>query len=91
MDVTLVDDGSVVLVTDSARYRTPDEASTVAAVDAADALAGHPSLLGYLSAGAFPRQFGRDGDGPLLFTDYNSMDVRVISATDVRWLGDRKP
>ena len=58
VDVTLVDDGSVVLVTDSARYRTPDEASTVAAVDAADALAGHPSLLGYLSAGAFPRQFG---------------------------------
>jgi DNA-binding beta-propeller fold protein YncE len=91
VDVTLVDSGSVVLVTDSARYSTPDEASTVAAVNAADALAGLPSLLGYLPAGAFPRQFGRDGDGPLFFTDYNSMDLRVMSPADLRWLGAQKP
>jgi hypothetical protein len=91
VDVTLVDGASVALVTDSARYSAPNNDSTLAAVNTADALAGRGALMGYLPAGAFPRQFGRDNNGPLFFTNFNSMTMGVIDPTDIHWLETRQP
>jgi DNA-binding beta-propeller fold protein YncE len=84
--VTLAGSGALVLVTDSARFTAPDTDQTVAVVSAARALDHRPALVGYLPAGAFPRQFGQAAGGPLLFTDYDSSDVRVVSNSDLRWL-----
>jgi hypothetical protein len=91
VDVALVDDGAVALVTDSARFTEPDSDQTVAVINVADAITDHPSLVGYLPAGAFPRQFGQAAAGPLLFTDFDSFDVRLIPQTDLAWLRSRPP
>jgi DNA-binding beta-propeller fold protein YncE len=85
--VALVDSGAVALVTNSARFSDPTAPQSIAVIDTAEALAHGPSLLGALSAGAFPRNFGQAPGGPVLFTDFNSDDVRVISTADLRWLG----
>ena len=58
----------------------------MAVVNVADALAHRSSLVGYLPAGAFPRQFGQVPGGRLLFTDFDSDDVRLIGSADLNWL-----
>ena len=74
------------MVTDSARPAPPVTPQTIGVIGTARALAHHRALLGFLPAGAFPRQFGQAPGGPLLFTDFDSQDVRVISTTDLTWL-----
>jgi DNA-binding beta-propeller fold protein YncE len=86
VDATFVDSGSIVLVTDSDRYGAPEKNQTVAVINVTDALAHRPSLVGYLPAGAFPRQFGQVPGGRILFTDYDSDDVRLIGSADLNWL-----
>jgi DNA-binding beta-propeller fold protein YncE len=86
VDVTFTDAGTLLAVTDSARFDDPDADQTVAIVSTADAVARRPALIGFLPAGAFPRQFGQASGGPLLFTDFNSDDIRLISTADLRWL-----
>lgn len=86
VDVTFADAGTLLAVTDSARFDHPDADQTVAIVSIADAVARRPALIGFLPAGAFPRQFGQASGGPLLFTDFNSDDIRLISTADLRWL-----
>jgi hypothetical protein len=89
--VTFTDSGTLLAVTDSARYDDPNGDQTVAIVSTADALAGRPALIGFLPAGAFPRQFGGVPGGPLIFTDFNSYDIRIISNGDLRWLQKQRP
>jgi len=84
--ITLIDSGDLALVTDSARYSQPNAPQTIAVIDTSRALTNQHALLGLIPAGAFPRQFGQAPDGPLLFTDYDSQDVRVISTSDLQWL-----
>jgi DNA-binding beta-propeller fold protein YncE len=91
VSVTFTGSRGLLAITDSARYDDPDADQTIAIVSSTAALAHRPALIGYLPAGAFPRQFGGIPGGPLIFTDYNSDDVRLISASDVRWLQERQP
>jgi DNA-binding beta-propeller fold protein YncE len=84
-----VDSGAVLAVTDSARSDEPGQDQTIAIISTADALARQPALTGFLPAGAFPRQFGQAPGGPLLFTDFNSDDVRLISTSDLSWLQEQ--
>lgn len=86
VSVTFIDSGALALVTDSARFSDPAGNQTIAVIGTAQALAHRPALLGFLPAGAFPRQFGQAPHGPLLFTDFDSQDVRVISTADLHWL-----
>lgn len=78
--------GDVLAVTDSDRFDDPNGNQTVAIINTADALAHRSALIGFLRAGAFPRQFGQALGGPLLFTDFDSDDVRLISTADLSWL-----
>jgi DNA-binding beta-propeller fold protein YncE len=91
VEVTFLDSGALAMVTDSSRFNHPNSPQTIAVISTARALAHQPALLGYLPAGAFPRQFGQAPGGPLLFTDFDSEDVRVISTTDLTWLTTRIP
>jgi len=84
--MAFTDSGAVLAVTDSDRFGDPNGDQTVAIVNTADALAHRSALIGFLRAGAFPRQFGQALDGPLLFTDFDSDDVRLISTADLGWL-----
>ncbi len=84
--VMLADSGALAMITDSARFTGPTTPQTIAVIDTARALQHRPALLGYLPAGAFPRQFGQAPGGPLLFTDFDSQDVRVIGTADLTWL-----
>ena len=88
VDVRLVDRGTVALVTDSNRFTQPGGNQTVAVVDTAAVLARRPALVGYLPAGAFPRQFSEDDTsaGTLLFTNYDSLTVSAIPGPDLSWL-----
>jgi hypothetical protein len=86
VDAAFIYSGAVLAVTDSARYSDPNGDQTVAIINTADALAHRSALIGFLRAGAFPRQFGQALDGPLLFTDFDSDDVRLISTADLSWL-----
>jgi DNA-binding beta-propeller fold protein YncE len=91
VSIAFTDSGAVALVTDSARFSDPNGNQTIAVIGTALALARRPALLGFLPAGAFPRQFGQAPNGPLLFTDFDSMDVRVISTADLHWLQTLRP
>lgn len=86
VSITLIDSGDLALVTDSARYSQPNADQTIAVIDTSRTLTSQPALLGLIPAGAFPRQFGQAPDGPLLLTDFDSQDVRVISTPDLQWL-----
>ena len=59
VSVTLIDSGRLAMVTDSARSTGPVTPQTIGVMGTARALAHHPALLGFLPAGAFPRQFGQ--------------------------------
>jgi hypothetical protein len=63
VDVIFVDAGAIVLTTDSDRYGAPEKNQTIAAINVADALGHRPSLIGFLPAGAFPRQFEQSRSG----------------------------
>lgn len=89
--ITVVDHGAVLLVADSNRFAQPERRQTLAALDAADLLARRPSLIGYLPAGAFPRQFSTDPTGDVLFTNFDSLTVGILSPTDLSWLRHQRP
>ncbi|MHB8504967.1 MAG: hypothetical protein ACYDEN_04500 [Acidimicrobiales bacterium] len=81
------------LVTDSNRFAQPGGNQTVAVIDTAAVLARRPALVGYLPAGAFPRQFSQvtTSAGTVLFTNYDSLTVGVIPGPDLSWLESRRP
>jgi len=77
--LALVRGGSVAVVADSNRFDVAGATSSLAAVDVADALAGRPSLLGYLPAGGFPREMALEPDGAtLLVTNYSSGQLEAV-------------
>ena len=71
--------GALLVVADSDRFATGLPPGNLAVVDAADALRGRPSLVGYLSAGRFPRDVAASGDGGLvLVANYGSGQVETV-------------
>jgi len=68
------------VVADSNRFNIGGEASSLAVVGVAAALAGRPALLGYLRAGGFPRQMALEPGGrTLLVTNYASGQLEAVS------------
>jgi len=68
------------VVADSNRFNIGGEASSLAVVGVAAALAGRPALLGYLRAGGFPCQMALEPGGrTLLVTNYASGQLEAVS------------
>jgi DNA-binding beta-propeller fold protein YncE len=76
---SLLASGKRIVVADSDRFGAPGVASGLAVVSVLAALAGRPALLGYLSAGGFPREMALTPDGrELLVSKFNSRQLESI-------------
>jgi len=84
VDLAFADGGTTLVVADSDRFNVPDATASLAVVDASDALAGHPALLGYLPAGGFPRQVTAEPGGRIvLVTNYNSNQLEAVDVAEL--------
>jgi DNA-binding beta-propeller fold protein YncE len=82
--LALVDGGTRIVVADSNRFGVPNAVSSLAVVSVPAALAGRPSLTGYLPAGGFPRQMALEPDGQtLLVTNFSSQQLEAVSVPDL--------
>jgi DNA-binding beta-propeller fold protein YncE len=82
--LALVRDGSMVVVADSDRFNVSGMAASLAVVSVPDALARKPALLGYLPAGAFPREMALEpGGSTLLVTNYLSDQLEAVDVADL--------
>jgi DNA-binding beta-propeller fold protein YncE len=76
--------GKRIVVADSHRFGAPNATSSLAVVSVPAALAGRPSLIGYLPAGGFPRQMALEPDGKtLLVTNFASQQLEAVGVADL--------
>jgi DNA-binding beta-propeller fold protein YncE len=78
--VTVVNEGKLVLVTNSNRFSKDRTArQTLTVIDASKVGEGASAIMGSVPAGAFPREFGASPDGRTLFVaNYNTNELEVI-------------
>jgi DNA-binding beta-propeller fold protein YncE len=82
--LTLVRDGSLVVVTDSNRFNAPGAKADLSVVDVAAALAGRPAVIGHIPAGLFPREMALvPGGQRLLVSNYASGQLEAISVPSI--------
>jgi DNA-binding beta-propeller fold protein YncE len=82
--LALVDGGTRIVVADSNRFGAPNATSSLAVVSAPAALAGSPSLVGYLAAGRFPREMALEPGGKtLLVTNFSSQQLEAVGVADL--------
>jgi DNA-binding beta-propeller fold protein YncE len=82
--LALVDDGTKIVVADSNRFSASGAASSLAVAGVVAALAGRPALLGYLSAGGFPREMALEPDGrTLLVSNFSSGQLKAVGVADL--------
>jgi DNA-binding beta-propeller fold protein YncE len=82
--LALVRDGSLIVVADSNRFNVSGQHASLAVVDVHDALAGQPALLGYLPAGAFPRDVAANRSGSaVLVANHDSGQVESVNVADL--------
>ncbi len=80
--LTLVSNGSRMVVADTDIHTTSPTAHNLAVLNVANALAGKRALLGYLSTGAMPREFGSvPGGRYLLISDSGSAQVQIVDVS----------
>jgi DNA-binding beta-propeller fold protein YncE len=78
--LALVRDGSLIVVADSNRFDVSGQHASLAVVDVRAALAGRPALLGYLPAGAFPRDVAANPSGSaVLVANFASSQVESVN------------
>jgi DNA-binding beta-propeller fold protein YncE len=78
--VAVVNDGKLVIVSNSNRFdRSGKARQTAMVIDAAKVSSGQQALLGTIPAGLFPREFGLSPDGHTLFlSNYVSSEMEMI-------------
>jgi DNA-binding beta-propeller fold protein YncE len=77
--LALSNGGSRIVVADSNRFGAPGATATLAVISVPRALAGRPSLLGYLRAGQFPREMAvLPGGKTLLVANYGSRQIESV-------------
>jgi DNA-binding beta-propeller fold protein YncE len=82
LGMVFVSNGSRILIADSNKDKPAGGASNLAVVDAAKALAGHASLIGYLQSGTTPRQFAVTPNGrTALVTNTDSAQLQTVNLT----------
>jgi DNA-binding beta-propeller fold protein YncE len=70
--------GSLLVVADSNQYAAARAHSDLDVVNVAAALAGHPAVVGHITAGSFPRDLTLAPDGRLLVSDYSSDQLEAV-------------
>jgi len=75
--LVLYDGGEDAIVCNSARFATSGGPQNVTVVNLQDALAGRGAVVGWIAAGAFPREISIDGAYGLV-TNYDSKTVEVF-------------
>jgi DNA-binding beta-propeller fold protein YncE len=82
--LALVRNGSLIVVADSNRFNANGEHATLAVVGVRAALTGRPALLGYLPAGAFPRDVAANPAGSAVLVANNmSSQVESVDVADL--------
>jgi DNA-binding beta-propeller fold protein YncE len=82
--LALVRDGALIVVADSNRFDVSGQQASLAVVDVHEALSGQPALLGYLRAGAFPRDVAANPAGStVLVANYASGQVESVNVADL--------
>ncbi len=75
----LVDNGAVLVVTNSNRFNQPRLPQTLTVFDTKQALQGKAALVATIDVGAFPRELTLEASGQiLLLTNYNSNTLSLI-------------
>jgi 6-phosphogluconolactonase (cycloisomerase 2 family) len=81
LGLTLVNQGTRIVVADSDKNNQPGAGPSLAVVDVGKALAGQHALLGYVPSGTTPRQFAMvQGGSTLLVTNTNSGQLESLNA-----------
>jgi DNA-binding beta-propeller fold protein YncE len=76
--------GSLLVVADSNRFNVSGQHASLAVIDVHAALAGRPALLGYLPAGAFPRDVAANPSGStVLVANFASGQVESVDVADL--------
>jgi DNA-binding beta-propeller fold protein YncE len=76
--------GSLIVVADSDRFLIPGQHASLAIIDVADALDGRHALLGYLTAGRFPRDVATSPTGQVvLVANYASGQIEAVSVRNL--------
>jgi DNA-binding beta-propeller fold protein YncE len=76
--------GSLIVVADSDRFDEPGAQASLAVVDVADALAGRAALIGYLTAGSFPRDVAASAGGQVvLVANFGSDQLESVRVPDL--------
>jgi DNA-binding beta-propeller fold protein YncE len=82
--LALARNGSLIVVADSNRFSASGQHASLAVVDVHDALTGRPALLGYLPAGAFPRDVAANPSGSaVLIANFDSGQVESVDVADL--------
>ena len=82
--LTLVRNGSLIVVADSNRYAASGATSDLSLVNAAAALAGKPATVGSIPAGQSPREMALEPGGQrLLVTNYASGQLEAVSISSI--------
>jgi DNA-binding beta-propeller fold protein YncE len=76
--LALFDQGQRAVVANSARFAAPGGPETLTLVDLGAALAKRPAIIGWVTAGAFPRELAVDGSVGVV-TNFDSGTVDVFS------------
>ena len=75
----LVDNGAVLVVTNSNRFNQPQLPQSLTVFNTKQALQGKAALVATIDVGAFPRELTLEASGQiLLLTNYNSNTLGVI-------------
>jgi DNA-binding beta-propeller fold protein YncE len=75
----LVRGGTRIVVADSDRFNAAGATADLAVVNVARAVAGSPAMLGYITAGQFPREMALEPGGrTLLVTNYASNQLEAV-------------
>lgn len=76
---TLVDNGAVLVVTNSNRFSQPQVPQTLTVFNTKQALQGKTTIGATIDVGAFPRELTLEASGQILFlTNYNSNTLSII-------------
>ena len=82
--LALVGNGSLIVLADSNRFNASGQHASLAVVDVHGALTGKPALLGYLPAGAFPRDVAANPAGnAVLVANYASGQVESVNVGEL--------
>jgi len=81
--LTAVRDGTLIVVADSNRFRVSGEHADLTVINVADALDGHPAIVGQIPAGLFPRDMTAAPDGTVLVSNFSSGQVEAVDTATI--------